>query len=154
MITLVFSPKQQLPNCQALTYATQHTGSFAQNSFQIDSINSCCTSKKLEFRLKYFKIIYFLLLKPIKGTLGFILEIMKKIARWRQKSEISKRYVKTMISLLSLHLQRWLGCQKKQYDPLQYIYRISSYSFRGNYSFLNLEIQRSQYIRPKVTVCT
>ena len=24
-------------------------------------------------------------------------------------------------------------------------YRISSYSFRGNYSFLNLEIQRSQY---------
>ena len=32
------------------------------------------------------------------------------------------------------------------------IYRISSYSFRGNYSFLKLEIQRSQYIRPKVTV--
>ena len=31
-------------------------------------------------------------------------------------------------------------------------YRISLYSFRGNYSFLNLEIQRSQYIRPKVTV--
>ena len=31
-------------------------------------------------------------------------------------------------------------------------YRISSYSFRGNYSFLKLEIQRSQYIRPKVTV--
>ena len=81
-----------------------HTGSFAQNSFQIDSINSCCTSKKLEFRLKFFKIIYFLLLKPIKGTLGFILEIMKKIARWRQKSEISKRYVKTMISLLSFRL--------------------------------------------------
>ena len=32
-------------------------------------------------------------------------------------------------------------------------YRISSYSFRGNYSFLNLEIQRSQYIRPKITQC-
>ena len=31
-------------------------------------------------------------------------------------------------------------------------YRISSYSFRGNYSFLNLKIQRSQYIRPKITV--
>ena len=31
-------------------------------------------------------------------------------------------------------------------------YRISSYSFRGNYSFCNLEIQRLQYIRPKVTV--
>ena len=34
----------------------------------------------------------------------------------------------------------------------EFAYRISSYSFRGNYSFLNLEIQRSQYIRPKVTV--
>ena len=32
------------------------------------------------------------------------------------------------------------------------LYRISSYSFRGNYTFLNLEIQRSQKIRPKVTV--
>ena len=30
-------------------------------------------------------------------------------------------------------------------------YHISSYSFCGNYSFLNLKIQRSQYIRPKVT---
>ena len=29
---------------------------------------------------------------------------------------------------------------------------ISSYSFRGKYSFLNLEIQRSHYIRPKVIV--
>ena len=28
-------------------------------------------------------------------------------------------------------------------------HRISSYSFRGNYSFLNLEIQRSQNIRPE-----
>ena len=27
-----------------------------------------------------------------------------------------------------------------------------TYSFRGNYTFLNLEIQRSQYIRPKFTV--
>ena len=31
-------------------------------------------------------------------------------------------------------------------------YRISSYSFRRNYSVLNFEIQRSQYIRPKVIV--
>ena len=31
-------------------------------------------------------------------------------------------------------------------------YSISSYSFRGNYSFLNLEIQSSQYKRPKVIV--
>ena len=31
-------------------------------------------------------------------------------------------------------------------------YRISANSFRGKYSFLKVEIQRSQYIRPKVTV--
>ena len=31
-------------------------------------------------------------------------------------------------------------------------YHISSSSFHGNYSSLNLEIQRSHYIRPKVTV--
>ena len=32
------------------------------------------------------------------------------------------------------------------------MYRISSYSFRGNSSFLNFEIQRLQYIRPKGTI--
>ena len=31
-------------------------------------------------------------------------------------------------------------------------YCISSYGFHGNYSFLNLKIQRSQYKRPKITV--
>jgi hypothetical protein len=33
-----------------------------------------------------------------------------------------------------------------------YKYRISANSFRGKYSFLKVEIQRSQYIRPKVTL--
>ena len=33
-----------------------------------------------------------------------------------------------------------------------FIYHISSNSFRRNYSFLNLEIQRSQHMRPKFTV--
>ena len=32
------------------------------------------------------------------------------------------------------------------------LHNTTSYSFRGIYSFLNFEIQRSQYIRPKVTV--
>ena len=81
-----------------------HIGSFAQNSFQIDSINSCSTSKKLLFWLKIVKIIQFLTLKPIKGTLGIILKMLKKIARWRHKSEISKRNVKTMIYPLLFRL--------------------------------------------------
>ena len=70
-----------------------HTGSFTQNSFQIDWINSCSTSKKLQFWLKIVKIIHFLIIKLIKGKLGFILEITKKNTRWRHKSEISKRNV-------------------------------------------------------------
>ena len=37
-------------------------------------------------------------------------------------------------------------------NNLTFTYRISSYSFLGNYSVLNLETQRSQYIRPKATV--
>ena len=56
-----------------------HTGTFAQNSFQIDTINSCSTSKKLQFWLKIVRIIYFLTLKLIKGKLRFIFEIMKKM---------------------------------------------------------------------------
>ena len=56
-----------------------HTGSFAQNFFQIDSINSCSTSKKLQFWLKIVKITCFLALKSINGKLKFIWEIMKKL---------------------------------------------------------------------------
>ena len=66
----------------------QHIGSFSQNSFQIDSINSCNTLKKLQFWLKIVSNIYFLTLKPMKGLLGCILKITKKNARWRHKSEI------------------------------------------------------------------
>ena len=45
-----------------------HTGIFAKNSFQIDSMNSCSISKQLLFGLKIVKIIHFLTLKPIKGN--------------------------------------------------------------------------------------
>ena len=57
---------------------------------------------------------------------------------------------------MSRHLKTYLTTDTCTWDIHKrhqiYNYRISSYSFRGNYSFLNLEIQRSQYIRPKVTV--
>jgi hypothetical protein len=39
-----------------------------------------------------------------------------------------------------------------QNSPLNNEYRISSYSFRRNYSFFHSEIQRSHNIRPKVTL--
>ena len=69
-----------------------HTGSFAQNYFQIDSINSCRTSKKLQFWLKYVRMIYFLTLKPIKGKLGFILDILKKKSLAGATSQKSQKY--------------------------------------------------------------
>ena len=89
---------------------THHTEIFDQNSFQIDSINSCSASKKLLFWLKIAKIIQFLTLQLIKGTLGFILKMLKKNANWRHKAEISKRNVKTTISPLLFCLKGWLGC--------------------------------------------
>ena len=42
--------------------------------------------------------------------------------------------------------------RKKSINDFLITYHISSYSFHRNYSFWNLEIQRSQYLRPKVTV--
>ena len=57
-------------------YECMHTGSFAQNSFQI-TVNSFNTSKKLQFWLKFAKIIHFLMLKTIMENLGFILEMIK-----------------------------------------------------------------------------
>jgi hypothetical protein len=88
-----------------------HTRSFAQNSFQIDSINSGSTSKKLEFRLIIVRITYFLTLKPINTLLGIIFEVKKKIARWCHKSEISKRNVKNMIfsTIIQLLGMAWVS---------------------------------------------
>ena len=63
----------------------------------------------------------FLAIKSLQGKLVFILKIMKKIAKWRNKSEISKQNVKTMKSPLLFHLWENLGCEKKQYDPLTFI---------------------------------
>ena len=75
--------------CSNALQSTAHTGIFAKNSFQIDSINSYSTSKEPLFWLKIVKIIHFLTLKPIKGILCFILKMLKKIARWptSQKSQ-------------------------------------------------------------------
>ena len=81
-----------------------HTGSFSQNFIQIDSINSCSTSKKVTILTEIVRIIHFLTLKSLEGIFGFILEIIIKIARWRHKSEISERNVKTKIYSLSFLL--------------------------------------------------
>ena len=101
------------------------TGIFTSTQLFVQNHESQCCQSTLGFLPKIpFKLtqsIQFLTLKPIKGTLGFILKMLKKIGRWRHKSEISKRNVKTMISPLLFCLLRWLGCQKKQYDQLKFI---------------------------------
>ena len=88
-----------------------HTGSFAQKLFSNWPNQSVYGFKKVANN-------NFLILKPKKGKLRFIFEIIKKIARWHHKSEISKRTVKTMISPLILLFWGCLGWQNNQYDPL------------------------------------
>ena len=63
------------------------------------------------------------------------------------------------IFLFIKYMQIWievqifcLDCSLISFCKRNTVFPQSSYSFRGNYSFLNLEIQRSQYIRLKVTV--
>ena len=44
------------------------------------------------------------------------------------------------------HLHIYFNSTLTFYFDIWFTYRISSFSFRGNYSFFNLEIQRSKYI--------
>ena len=79
--------------------------------------------------------------------------------------EISKMWivnVPTSIFFRATWSNKWRFVSLRHHQPLnkphtdqktmKNIYRSSSYSFRSNYSFLNLEILRSQYIGPKVIV--
>ena len=75
------------------------------------------------------------------GSVNFFFRCQIALALCHQRYEL---YIKS-------HNMRVKHCynartSKRILDKNMYIYRISSYSFRGNYSFLNLEIQRSQYI--------
>ena len=91
---------------------------YAQNHFQIVSINLRMTSKKLQFWLKIVANNYlFTATTNIKRKLGLIFEKVKKFARWRHKSKISKRTVRSIISPLIFCLRRCLGYQNNQYGP-------------------------------------
>ena len=91
-----------------------HTGKFAQNFFQISVILGCIPLLFLHFWVKDYKNKPLTTLEVIKETLGFILKIMKKIARWRHNQKISIKSMKTEISPLFLHFWSQLGYQKKQ----------------------------------------
>jgi hypothetical protein len=64
---------------------------------------------------KGVNILYWVV-KPIKVTSGFILKLMKKIARWRRCWNIWHSSLKTKISPLVVRCQDSNGCQKKQQD--------------------------------------
>ena len=69
---------------------------------------------------------------------------------WQMKGEEKKQfYGQGLDNLMVTTLPRVMQLNQRHCNKE---YHISSYSFRGNYSFLNLKIQRSQYIRPKITV--
>ena len=60
--------------------------------------------------------ILFLVVKPIEVTSGFILKLMKKIARWRRCWNIWHLSLKTKISPLVVRYQESNGCQKNWQD--------------------------------------
>ena len=96
------------------TVIYMHTGKFAQNFFHISVILGCIPLLFLQFWVKDYKNKPLTILEVIKETLGFILKIMKKIARWRHNQKISIKSMKTKISPLFLHFWSRLGYQKKQ----------------------------------------
>ena len=91
-----------------------HTGKISQNFFQISVILGCIPLLFLHFWVKDYKNKPLTTLEVIKETLGFILKIMKKIARWRHNQKISIKSMKTSISPLFLHFWGQHGYQKKQ----------------------------------------
>ena len=88
----------------------------------------------------------------VKAALArFLFAIHALMTIWRVVQQEGDDYWKLAVGILCLLGEGTLQHNDRFYY-IRHIYRISSYSFRVNYSFLNLEIQRSQYIRPKVTV--
>ena len=79
-----------------------------------------------------------------------VLQIKTKTISYSQTLQNAGIIKQTVVLLWKLlcHALIYLAVSGKYF----FNYRISLYSFRGNYSFLDLGIQRSQYIRPKITV--
>ena len=75
---------------RTFTICTQesHIGSFAQNFFQIDLIYEAI-ELFCDLERKLLQDTSFLSLKPLKVKLGFILNMMKKITRWRRNCKTS-----------------------------------------------------------------
>ena len=98
----------------------------------------------------------------IYTTRATLMTLMKFISSTCYTQYYRKVYIQCQIRTLEhairgktinrLFLFFFVFCLRMPYWTFGQTYRISSYSFRWNYSFLNLEIQRSQYLRPKVTV--
>ena len=74
------------------------------------------TLQFLQFWYKNGVNILFLVVKSIKVTSGFILKLMKKIARWRCCWNIWHLSLKTKISLLVVRYQESNRCQKNRQD--------------------------------------
>ena len=112
---------------------TKHTGKFAQNFFHISVILGCIPLLFLQFWVKDYKNKPLTILEVIKETLGFILKIMKKIARWRHDQKISIKSMKTVISPLFLHFWYQHEYQKKQKHQIIQIFWFDPLLFNQNW---------------------
>ena len=84
--------------------------------FNIHIFIGSTTLQFLQFWYQNGVNILFLVVKPIEVTSGFILKLMKKIARWRRCWNIWHLSLKTKISPLVVRYQESNGCQKNWQD--------------------------------------
>ena len=94
----------------------QHIGRFQEYFNHIHVFIGSTTLQFLQFWYQKGVNILFWVVKPIKVTSGFILKLMKKIARWRRCWNIWHSSLKTKISPLVVRYQDSNGCQKNQQD--------------------------------------
>ena len=91
-----------------------HIRRFQKYFNPINILISSCTLQFLQFWYQNGVIYFFLIVKSIKVTSGFISKAMKKIARWRHHWNIWHLIVKTKISPLVVCYQGSNGCQKNR----------------------------------------
>jgi hypothetical protein len=113
--------KVQFFNCTSTViplhiFAVYHIRRFQEYFNHIHIFIGSTTPQFLKFWYQNGVNILFLVVKPIKVTSGFILKLMKKIARWRRCWNIWHLSLKTKISPLVVRYQESNGCQKNWQD--------------------------------------
>ena len=93
-----------------------HIRRFQEYFNHINILISNSTLQFLQFWYQNGVNYFFMIVKSIEVTSGFISKVMKKIARWHHHWNIWHLIVKTKISPLVVRYQGSNGCQKNRQD--------------------------------------